>query len=146
MKNKENLDVTETEIKIKTKTELSKDKIYDIVLKRLRESHMSRNNDLHLFLMALKEIGYNIETTSEGGTFKWTWEELWSMPSSETFRRSRQLIQHSGLYPPTRLDVIEARAKNEKEMHDWCLANKDKSMWECHKRHKYSPNTIFDFE
>ena len=147
MINKENLDVRAEEIKPKTRTEVSKDKMYDLVLKRLRESHESRNNDRHLDFTCLRALGYDITFTADMKMiFKCTLEELWSMPSSETFRRSRQLIQHSGLYPPTRLDIIKARKTNEKEMHDWCITNKNKDMWDLIKRHDYSANTIFDFE
>lgn len=149
MINKENLDVREEEIKPKTRTEVSKDKMYDLVLKRLHESHESRNNDRHLDLTCLRALGYDITFTADMKVIcKFTLEELWSMPSSETFRRSRQLIQNTkGLYPPTRIDIIEARAKNEEEMHKWCLTNNDKASWDCYKRHKgYPENTLLDFE
>lgn len=66
-------------------------KILDQVTNILKASHMARNSDKQLMIIFMQKSGMNL-SPQQIETFK-------RMPSLETVRRTRQLIQEQGKYP-----------------------------------------------
>lgn len=90
--------------------------IKEVVREVLEESPKARNSDKLLILQCLRKMGFKIYVD---------YRELSAMPSWESLRRCRQVIQNEeGLYLPDE-DIDELRFKKEEEMKGELLSLKN---------------------
>lgn len=84
-------------------------KILDQVENILKASHAARNSDKELLIIYMMKFGMGL-TSRQIELFK-------KMPSVETIRRSRQIIQEQGKYPADP-EVDKARFEKYKQVKD----------------------------
>ena len=98
-------------------------KIKDRVLIILEKYPPCRNDDKQLFIQYCREYHPRSVIYSEKmDRFYLDIEQYFSvLPSTETIRRSRQLVQAEGKYPPTSERVAKQRDLNEQRIRAYCL-------------------------
>lgn len=94
-------------------------KVVDQVANILKVSEKARNSDRELFIIYLQKIGFNLNEHQI--------DLLRTMPSFETIRRSRQLLQEQGKYPASE-KVNEDRFAKYKAMRDGGHTNPEETL------------------